>query len=342
MNNFKTVLISFAAFSLTFWLLALSADWLHPRLPCFESEKEYWASRDGTYRFERVSSFFWSSLCAESTKPFIISASEGTGDLSFAQVARTYGVSAHEFSGAHRGLKTLAYLVANSMHKERLHGLRAVALINPVYFSFAARTDASSISLTSISNLSYFLRLHSFHQKWDEFLPASLFIGAKSYFDELALFRRATPMTLLNEWPEILPPADADYDFERGMLKSRAPHYTSFRSKFSGSVEPGRYLFDTVVRFAVAHPEANICYVMLPTNLKNLRYFKRDAEEISREMRALVARLPEASRIDLGHLDDEKFIFQDPMHMSDFGKRRVMEEIMRSPCAEKVFARVAQ
>ena len=156
------------------------------------------------------------------------------------------------------------------------------------------------------------------------------------------LFQRAGPMTILNKWPEILPPADGDYDFERGMLKSRAPEYTSFRSKFSASVEPGRYLFNVVAKFANENPGASICYVMLPTNLKNLRHFQRDAQAISREMRSLVAMLPEASRIDLGHLDDEKFIFQDPMHMSDFGKMRVMEEIMRSPCAEKVFGQVAK
>ena len=164
MNNFKTVVGAFAAFSLAFWLLAFAADWMHPRLSCFEIEKDFWAAREGTYRFERVSSFFWSSLCREPSRPLIISASEGTGDLSFAQVARSYGVSAHEFTGAHRGLKTLAYMVANPMHHERLQRLHAVALINPVYFSFAARTDASSVSLTSISNLSYFARLHSFHQ----------------------------------------------------------------------------------------------------------------------------------------------------------------------------------
>jgi hypothetical protein len=341
MSNFKIVLGSFAAFSLALWLLVFAADSLHPRLSCFESERNYWTGRERVHRFERVSSFFWSSLCADPAKPVIISASEGTGDLSFAQVARGYGVTAHEFTGAHRGLKTLAYMLASDIHPERLERLRVLAFINPVYFSFAARTDASSVSLTAISNLSYFSRLHSFHQKWDEFLPASLFIGAKSYFDELSLFSSARGVTLLDEWPDVLPPAEGDYDFDRHMLKSRVHEYTSFRSKFSASVEPGRYLFDSVVKFAHAHPEANICYVMLPTNLKNLKHFGRDAEQISREMRSLVAMLPEGARIDLGSLDEEKYIFQDPMHMSDYGKRRVMEEVMKTSCAQKLFGRVA-
>ncbi len=339
MSNFKTALFTFVGVSLALWLAAFAADWMHPKLACLEAEKNYWEKRADAYRFERVSSFFWSSLCREPVKPVIITASEGTAKLSFAQAARLHGVEANEFVGAHKGLKTLAYMLASEPHSERLRNLRVVAFINPVYFSFAARTDASSVSLTSISNLSYVARLGSFYQKWDEFFLASLFIGAKSYLEELKLFANSSPRPLKAEWPEIKAPDASAYDFERHMLRESTRNYTTFRSKFAKEVEPAKTLFDRVVTFANKHPDATICYVMLPANLKNLRHFGRDADAVARDMRALIERLPEDRRVDLGHLSEEPYVFTDPMHLTVWGVKRVMDEVVKTPCAERVLGK---
>jgi len=337
MNSSKTLLLSFLLASLGLWLLLGLADGLHPRLRCQPAEKIFWTQRDGAFVFERVSSFYWSSLCRPSPKPLIISASEGTGELSFPEVAAGYGVQADEFSGAHRGLKTLGYLLATPMHPERLQNLRILALINPVYFSFAASTDSSSVRLTSISNLSYFLRLPAVQQKWDEFLLDSLFIGAKSYLEEWRKFQTADVGSVIASVDGGGLADPALFDLERNMLVEKTAAFTSFRSPFHAKRQPARFIFDRVVDFAHSHPEAKICYVMLPTNTKNLRYFNRDADKIAREMSELMSLLPEASRLDLQSLNEEPFMFLDPMHLTDLGKRRVMEEVMKSSCGKKVF-----
>jgi hypothetical protein len=342
MNNFKAILISFAAVMTGLSLLAFTADWLHPRLACTSFEKSYWKDRDEAYRFERVSSFFWSSLCRDTPRVVIISASEGTGNLSFAQEAANNGILAHEFTGAHRGLKTLAYLLNSAPNPERLEKLHLLAIINPVYFSFAARTDASSVSMTAISNLSYFARLPSFHQKWDEFLLSSFFIGLKSYFDELMLFKTAKPRDIKYYWPLVKPPSPDEYDFERNMLKKLTGHYTSFESKFSSRVEPARFLMKQVVDFAKAHADLHVCYVMLPVNVKNLKYFHRDADQIQKEMIEAIYPIPKDARVSLNALSEEPGIFQDPMHLTSWGKHRVMDEILKSPCGEKVFGGLAR
>ena len=59
-------------------------------------------------------------------------------------------------------------------------------------------------------------------------------------------------------------------------------------------------------------------------------------------MRTLAQMLPEASRVDLSGLNEEKYIFQDPMHLTNFGKLRVFEEVMKSPCAQNVFGEGAK
>ena len=186
MSNFKVILASFIATTLLLWIGAFVLDALHPQTGCMQWETEFWRKKKTLHVFDRVSSFYWSSLCSPRPRPLIVSASEGTGPLSFAGIASRSGIRAHEIKGAHRGLKTAAYLFAHSIHSERLENLRALVFINPVYFSFAATTDSSSVSLSAISNLSYVAQLPTLVQKWDEFFVEFVVHRGKNLLSRIA------------------------------------------------------------------------------------------------------------------------------------------------------------
>ncbi len=343
MNSFKfnwaVVLASFLAASLLIWVGAFVVDWVHPRLGCVSAEREWARARTEPMAYSRISSLYWSTLCDAASLPLLISASEGTGAPSFPDVLFAQKqVLAHEITGAHRGLKTIAYLLTNEIHSERVENLRLIGLINPVYFSFAARTDAASIRLSSLSNLSFMARMPVFKQRWDEFLLDSFFIGAKAYLEELQGFGRPPVRSIVRDLGAPTEPVEGEFDLGRNMRVEKVENFKTFTSPFHDRVEPSRYMFDRVVEFARAHPGARVCFVMLPTNTRNFRHFGRDAEVLTAQMSALMAQLPEEMRLDLQDMNEDSFLFLDPMHLTEFGKWKVMERILASPCGQRVLA----
>lgn len=341
MNSFKRLLpITVATLAVIIFVLgtlSVGLDWLQPRMPCTSFEKSYWNSSAPGQNFDMVSAYFWSSLCRAQVPPLIISASEGTGDPSFPSVINDlWHTQTDQFTGAHRGPKTIGYIFSNDIHPERLKGLRVLGMINPVYFSFGASTDSASIRLNAISNFSYVLRVHTFVQKWDEFLMDSFYVSVKDYFEELQKFRWPASAHPIAAAGAMDPIPDDQWVPERNLTKEREHLFTSFTSRFRSTEQPTRLLFENTVRFIKEHPEVPICLVLLPTNTKNLDYFGRDSKAIVADLSEMFKEVPEGSGVDLQYLNDTPKIFWDPMHLTAYGKLRVMKEIMKTPCGRKV------
>lgn len=332
---FQVSVLSFVVTLFLFACLAHVLDQKHSATPCAPWEKAYWQDEGEVFfRFERVSSFFWSSLCGNNVPPLAVSASEGTVEPAF--VAHLADYKAREFTGSHKGIKTFGYLVAHKIHPDRLKNFRSIVFVNPVYFSFAASTDAASIRLNAISSLAYAVNVPSIKQKWDAFFLDWFFVGLKSYFEEWVLLRNP-PLVDRPEWPlGQVPPLDADFDFERNMFKERAQAFTSYRSRFTPKEEPTATLFKQSVKFVVDHPTVPVCFVLLPINVKNLRHFGRDADKIVREMNEMFDTIPQGRGLNLLDMNEIPKLFMDPMHYTAFGIAEIMKRVRESDCAKSV------
>jgi hypothetical protein len=342
MNSFRallpTAVLVFVIFLFAAGVGALVADWMNPRLPCLEIEKRYWQNSPWGLTFDKVSSYYWSSLCRPRVPPLVVSASEGTGEPSFPELLRQgWQIQSDQLMGAHRGLKTFGYMFANRIDPDRLRGMRVLALVNPVYFSFAAQTDAASVRLNAISNLAYVLRIHSLIQKWDEFLLDSFYVSAHEYFEELKKFEQPAMPVPIKPAAEVLPMPDGEFDAKRNMLKERAHAFTSFNSRFQTSEQPSRELFDITVRFVKEHPELPVCVVLLPTNTENLEFFGRDARAIVADLNRMFSEVPDGHGVNLQSLNETPKIFLDPMHLTPLGKLMVLQEVMKTACGRRVF-----
>ncbi len=344
MSNFKRgffqlTILSFVCFLFFFSVMAHVLDQKHSETPCADWEREYWQGEGETYfHYGRVSSFFWSSLCGDVVPPVVFSASEGTVQPTF--VSYLGDVYAREFTGSHRGVKTFGYLAAHKIHPDRLRNLRVLLFVNPVYFSFAASTDAASIRLNAISTLSYALNVPSLKQKWDAFVLDWFYIGTKSYFHEWALLHDPP----LESRPDLMD-ADLDqaeeYDFDRNMYTERAEEFTSFRSRFGPDEEPTRTLFNQSMTFIREHPEVPVCVVLLPINVKNLRHFKRDDQAVVAGMNKLFAEIPAGKGLNLLDMNEATELFMDPMHFTPHGVAEIMKRVRASDCAAPVLAKAA-
>jgi len=330
---FQVTVLSAISFLFLFALLAHILDQKHSETPCADWEKNYWNGEGKTFfRFQRVSSFFWSSLCWDDAPPLVFSASEGTVEPAFVDYLPEF----REYTGSHRGIKTFGYLAAHTIHPDRLKNFRALVFINPVYFSFAASTDAASIRLNAISSLAYAMNVPSFKQKWDAFLLDWFFVGTKLYLEEWRTLRDP-PLVERPEYPaDQEAPKDDDFDFTRNMFKERARAFTSYRSRFGPHEEPTRTLFKQSLKFAEDHPEVPLCFVLLPINTMNLRHFGRDDKEIVRGMNEMFREIPAGKGLNLLDLNEVPKLFMDPMHFNPYGIQIIMNKVLNSDCAKPV------
>ncbi len=338
---YKWLLLGFSLTLLCVSALVVYLDYTHPTKPCQTWEKRAWreVKKFESTSFERVSARYWSSLCRENPPPLIISGSDGPGDPEFPPLLARKGLTFDQFQSAHRGTKTISYILAHDIHPERLARMKIVATISPMYFAaFAAKTDSASIRLTSLSTLSYLLRVPTWHLKWNEFLLLSPFIGIKMYLDEISPFFKSqalmgSPISIPTP-PER--PRDEDYNEIRQMEVRLVPNFTSFKSRLSKDVEPVKTMWKVIESRVNQLQRLNICVVMFPVNVSNLNYFGVDSERFVNEMRELINRIPETQRVDLLDMSYEPYIFRDPMHFTGFGKWRLIEEISQTPCFERV------
>jgi hypothetical protein len=330
---FQITVLTLVSALLLLSVLAHVLDQKHSQTPCAPWEKDYWRGEGETFfRFDRVSAFFWSSLCGDQVPPLVLSASEGTVEPAFI----SYLSPAREFTGSHKGIKTFGYLAAHKIHPDRLKNLRALVFINPVYFSFAASTDSASIRLNAISDLAYVVNVHSLKQKWDAFVLDWFFVGLKSYFEEWRVLRDPPLIARPEAPPAQSPPPDEGYNLERNMFEERAHAFTSYRSRFSREEEPTRTLFKQSMAFARAHPDVPLCFVLLPINVANLRHFGRDAGEIVKSMHKMFMEIPEGHRLNLMDMNETPKLFMDPMHYNPWGVSEIMKRVKASDCAKPV------
>lgn len=339
MNNSKRGFFQITVFTFALALFFASAlahllDQKHSATPCAAWEREYWRGEGKTFfRFERVSTFFWSSLCADDSPPLLFSASEGTVEPTFV----SYFPGFREFTGSHKGIKTFGFLAGHQVHPDRLKNFRALVLINPVYFSFAATTDEASILLNAISPLSYTLSVPAWKRKWDDFVLDWFYAGLKNYVSEWSRLR--DPPLVERPSPPgqaLAPPGDSAFIAERNLLHERAGQFTSFRARFSRKEEPTNTLFKQSVQFAKDHPEAKICFVLLPLNATNLKYFGRDAAAITASMKELFDEMPPGQGLNLLDMNETPKIFLDPMHFNSWGVSQVAQKIRASECAKPI------
>lgn len=340
---YRSILLSFVLTLIVACIVVAVVDYKHPSLPCQDWEKEVWKghSTDKSISFFRVSARFWSALCRDNVRPIIISGSDGPGGYLFTDGMFNAGYEFDQFMYAHRGTKTGGYILAHDIHPDRLKNLKMVLTISPMYFSkFAARTDGASIRLNALSTATFLLRFPSPHLTWNEFLPLSPFTAVKSYLDEVMPLLKGTdpsPETfelVKKELPERDP--ENTYNQERQMQNALLDNFKTFKSKTNSRMQPTRAFWDQIVETVNNVPELNTCVVMFPFNSANLRYFHHDTELLKREMTELIEQIPQDRRIDLLYMNEEPYIFRDPMHFTDFGKRRLIEEIVKSDCFKRM------
>lgn len=340
-NLWATIALSFAISSLFLWsaLFVLQA-----RLPTFEcsSFETAFASRLPQRRsFDRVSLTFWASLCHPRNHGVIISASEGTGAPSFSSLALREGYHFDEFAGAHRGIKTSAYIHSFAISSTRQKGLRTLTLVNPVYFDFAAKSDAAALRRTAPSTASYIVQIPHWRLLKARQLSESLFVAGKNSTDDLQemlqiFTARLPPQEQATEQFSVAPPED--YDLKLGLLNSKREHYGRFNSSFE-TLEPTQTALRIIEKRIGQTPTTPSCVVLLPINGRLLQANGRSPEDILQRLRRLFSDFPTDHWIDLTDLSEASYIFQDSMHFTEFGKLQVWKGIHQSDCFQKYFSK---
>jgi hypothetical protein len=326
----------FIGISVTIILIGTTAYWWDltlPSRPCQNFE----GKQNGPFRFSRASWTFWSSTCRKQAKFYITSASEGDIGLSFPSVLKHYtGKDFDEFQSAHRGLKTTSFIFSHDWHSDRKANTHWLILINPVYFSFATKTDDASMYLTTLSS-KLFQQVIGFNWRHKETWLETPFIVAKSSIQE---FKRFIKHENKIEYAFRKEKKPDDYLYREGMRKKHLSPSSkgSWESEYPINPFPTKKMLDAIIDKTMVH-KMPTCIVMLPLNLKWMRLGRNDIDEIQTRIKDFYLKLPEAIKIDLMDLGDQDYIFEDTMHLSEYGIHQVVKRITNSSCYQDQFKR---
>jgi hypothetical protein len=327
--NFKIILISFFSSIVILGFSLLAIEKKFPTLPCYQWEKSI---PTGYFSFERVSFALWSSLCTNQN--LFISASEGTGSPLFSEIMKgNYNLNFLEIKGAHRGIKTAAFFATHQIHPDRKKNLKVIILFNPVYWaSFGSKTDDAAVYRSSLSTFSFKNRLNIKTSKMRELPIETPFIAMKHFFDELESWRSVFSMKKLEATPSQHQLPD-NYDLSKNMLAS---HYSkesngAFEWEFYHEVEPTQSFLQTLIhQFEIQ--KIKYCVVRLPLNEIFLESGRGDIPALKERIGQHFKNLDPIHTINTEYLGKEKYLFQDTMHFSPYGKLKLTEVIIGSTC----------
>lgn len=344
MNNFrvflgKGFLIGVVVAYFAILVFPLAYEWVYRNQECSAEDVRWAENLRGHYVFEKVSLLFWRASCIENPPLLVMSASEGTARYSFAQAFFDQsGKTAWEFKGAHRGVKTLSYMMATQSEKTK-QATPIVAYINPVYFSFAADTDDVSMQRSALSPVSFMFYLPHWKYKLRELFLTYPFLSMKSFFEEWELVSSdSLKGSVLKPLDSPPPPWGKEYSFDHHMLKSQLSKYKKglVKDKFSFDMPPVSSFIKEIVNKIKVDQDRPLCLVFLPLNQQHLSQVRSDHKNIVEELDSAIREsIPEDSYVNLMDLSLEPYLFKDTMHFTDFGISEIVKRTLNSRCYQQ-------
>lgn len=344
MNSFKIPLFKGFIWGVvtTYFMLALIPIAIENQflnVSCSSSDKKWAQNFVGHYVFDRVSLKFWRANCAPEKPLLLISASEGTSGYKFSQALFDQAeIPTWEFRGAHRGLKTYAYMTSRLPIKETQLP-PTILLVNPVYFSFAARTDDTSMKRSALSALPFIIHQPHWKYKFQSPFLSLPFITFKEFLKEWGLaHQEISVMPKLAAKKRIQKPLDEDYDFKHHMLKKKVSTYKGGLKKdqFLYEIPPINSMMKRIIG-AIDKHNLKVCLVMLPLNEQHLIQVRNDTEKISQSIKKSVREnIPPHLMVDMMDFGKEPYLFKDTMHFTDYGVQFTVETVLKSDCYKRI------
>jgi len=344
MNSFKSLFsigfllgLSLGYFAIGFG--AMAYDLHYANKACTHEDVQWAKSFPEHYAFEKISVLFWRAQCKPNKPLLIISASEGGVPYKFSQAFMNLdNQQSWEIRGAHRGVKSLAYVLAMSEESAKITDQPIIAFINPVYFGFAARTDDAAMMSSSISSLLFQYTLPHWKYKYQSLVLSAPFFAAKNLENELSLVKSKWLGASLNAGSAPTPVPDQEYDFGHHMTKERVANYaTAFKKdKFNFYMEPTHSMLKRTLRI-IEQRKLPVCLVFLPLNDRHLSQVREDAPLIKSSLQsALEKEIPSKLYLDLMDIGSKPYLFMDSMHFTDFGIHEISKRVIESDCYKRV------
>lgn len=307
--------------------------------PC-RDEDNLWAQNfPDHFVFEKISLMFMKSQCRDNKPLLLISASEGTIPYKFSQAFKDIeDITSWEIRGAHRGIKSLTYILSLAGESERIKNQRIIAFINPVYFGFAARTDDAAMMLSASSTGAFLYNLPHWKYKYRDLILTSPFYGFKNLLEEYSKSQsQQAPVELVKSSPPPRP-QEKDYNLKHNMLNDRVNKYKdSFKKdKFSLELEPTATMLQKVITTIKAN-NLPICLVFLPLNEQQLSTVRDDHKDLVSKLKEQVEQtVPEQFNINLMGLGNKPYLFADSMHLTNWGIHKISQEVVNSDCYKRI------
>ena len=279
--------------------------------------------------------------CRENKPLLLISASEGTMPYKFSQAFKDIeGFSSWEIRGAHRGVKSLTYLLSLAGESKKIKNQKIVAFINPVYFGFAARTDDAAMMMSAVSTGAFFYNLPHWKYKYRDLIFTSPFYGFKNLLEEHSKLKSQFQQDHIELVKSNPPPRpqDHEYNLEHNMLNERVDNYKdSFRKdKFSLELEPTAMMLQKVIN-TINAKNLPVCLVFLPLNEQQLSTVRSDHKELVAKFKSQVQKtVPNPMTINLMDLGSRPYMFADSMHFTNWGVHEITQEVVNSDCYKRI------
>ncbi len=246
--------------------------------------------------------------------------------------------SSWEIRGAHRGIKSLAYILSLAGESERIRDQRIVAFINPVYFGFAAKTDDVAMMMSASSTGSFLYNLPHWKYKYRDLIFTSSFYGFKNLLEEYSKIKTELASEELVKSNPPPRPQDHEYNLKHNMLNERVDNYKdSFRKDmFSLDLEPTSTMLQKIITTIKAN-NLSVCLVFLPLNEQQLSTVRGDHKELVAKFKNQVQKtVPDQIGINLMEMGNKPYLFADSMHFTNWGVHKISQEVVNSDCYKRI------
>lgn len=325
----KTIFLFFVSFLVIFGAVSI---YLKNELFRFNCPDYLNLIYEKNLNLNRVSILFWLSLCQE--RKILFASSEATGDYKLPFYLRQKHQNFYQFVGAHRGIKTFAFVSGLDLNKELARKINALLILNPIYFTEGlAQTSAAMGYRTAITNAD-FNEVIGVPVAKSRPLLERMWVATKNTFDDIqdivrlkwgASYDFIAEDSIDESYKPNLP---LDYNLQKGMLNQF--NGATFVTDIKFDRSPTTEMFDLVVLNKNAIKQ---CIVVLPMNI---RFFRSQNEKYVEQIRNLYNEMtPKINRnelIDLTDLQNENYLFMDIMHFTEYGSKLIAERIEKSDC----------
>lgn len=325
----KIVFLFFITFLVAFGVVSIYLKNELFKINCPENLKFI---QEKNLSLNRVSILLWLSLCQE--RKILFASSEATGAYKLPFYLRQQHQYFYQFTGAHRGIKTFAFVSGLDLNKDLAKKINALLILNPIYFTEGlAQTSAAMGYRTAITNAD-FNEVIGVPVAKSRPLLERIWVVTKNTFDDIQDIVRlkwGTSYDVISEDnidESYKPNIPSDYNLQKGVLNQFNGATFATEIKFERS--PTTEMFDLV---ALNKNAIKQCVVILPMNI---RFFRSQNEKYVEQIRILynemVPKINPKELIDLTDLQNESYLFMDIMHSTEYGSKLIAEKIQKSDC----------